>query len=84
MLRGVFNSLTGLINLSFDPAQDILIICGGDSELIGNRLKQKNEEIIISPNLVMKGMISHLQRLKFYLNPKSDNNVICHYGCFYL
>ena len=39
--------------------RDILIICGGDSEIIGNGLKQKNKEIIIAPNLVMKGMISH-------------------------
>ena len=60
MLKGVFNCLMGVINLSFNPAKDILIICGGDSELIGNRLKQKNKEIIIAPNLVMQGMISHL------------------------
>ena len=59
MLKGVFNSLIGVINLSFDPAKDILIMCGGDSELIGNVLKQKNKEIIIAPNLVMQGMISH-------------------------
>ena len=59
MLKGVSNSLTGLINLSFDPVKDILIICGGDSELIGSGLKQKNKEIIIAPNLVMQGMISH-------------------------
>ena len=59
MLKGVFNSIVGLINLSFDPAKDILIMCGGDSELIGNGLKQKNKEITIAPNLVMQGMISH-------------------------
>ena len=58
MLKGVFNSLMGLINLSFDPTKDILIMCGGDSELIGNGLKQKNKEIIIAPDLVMQGMIS--------------------------
>ena len=59
MLKGVFNSLLGVIKLSFDPAKDILIMCGGDSELIGSQLKQKNKEIIIAPNLVMQGMISH-------------------------
>ena len=59
MLKGVSNSLIGVINLSFDPKKDILIICGGDSELIGSILKQKNKEIIIAPNLVMKGMIRH-------------------------
>ncbi len=59
MLKGVSNSLIGVINSSFDPKKDILIICGGDSELIGNELKRKNKEIIIAPNLVMQGMISH-------------------------
>ncbi len=64
MLKGVSNSLMGLIHLSFDPAKDILILCGGDSELIGSRLKQKNKEIVITPNLVMQGMITHFQSLK--------------------
>ena len=59
MLKGVYNSLLGVINLSFNPEKDILILCGGDSELIGRGLKQKNKEIIIAPHLVMKGMISH-------------------------
>ena len=59
MLKGVSNSLIGVINLSFNPAKDILIMCGGDSQLIGNAMKQKNEEIIIAPNLVMQGMIIH-------------------------
>ncbi len=59
MLKGVSNSLVGAIYLSFDPAKDILIICGGDSELIGGGLEQKNKEVIIAPNLVMQGMISH-------------------------
>ncbi len=59
MLKGVFNSLIGVINLSFNPAKDIMIMCGGDSELIGSVLKKNNEEIIIAPNLVMQGMITH-------------------------
>ena len=59
MLKGVYNSLIGVINLSFNPVRDILIMCGGDAELIGTVLKQRNEEIIISPNLVMQGMITH-------------------------
>ena len=62
MLKGVFNSLVGVINLLFNPSKDILIICGGDSELIGRILKQINKEIIISPNLVMQGMISHFNK----------------------
>jgi len=31
ILKGVINSLTGVINSLFNPANDILIICGGDS-----------------------------------------------------
>ncbi len=65
MLKGVFNSLKGVINLSFNPIKDILIICGGDSELIGSILKQSNQEIIVEPNLVMQGMISHFHRKKY-------------------
>ena len=61
MIRGVFNSLIGLINLSFDNSKDILIICGGDSELIASGLKQNNIESIIAPDLVMQGMISHFK-----------------------
>ena len=64
MLKGVFNSLIGLINLSFDPQKDILIICGGDSELIASGLKKKNKTIINEPNLVMQGMISHFETSK--------------------
>ena len=59
MLKGVYNSLIGVINLSFNPEKDILILCGGDSELIGSGFKQKNKEIIIAPDLVMQGMITH-------------------------
>ena len=59
MLKGVYNSLIGVINLSFNQEKDILILCGGDSELIGSRFKQKNKGIIIAPDLVMQGMISH-------------------------
>ena len=59
MLKGVCNSLIGVINLSFNPVKDILIVCGGDSELIGCRLRQNNKSVIIAPNLVMQGMISH-------------------------
>ena len=57
MLRGVYNSITGAINISFDRTKDILILCGGDANLIGNTLKQEIKNIIIEPNLVMHGMI---------------------------
>ena len=57
MLRGVYNSITGAINISFDRTKDILILCGGDANLIGNSLKKEIKNLIIEPNLVMYGMI---------------------------
>ncbi len=57
MLRGVYNSITGAINISFDRTKDILILCGGDANLIGNTFKKEINNIIIEPNLVMHGMI---------------------------
>ena len=57
MLRGVYNSITGAINIAFDRTKDILILCGGDADLIGNTLKKEINNIIIEPNLVMHGMI---------------------------
>ena len=59
ILKGVINSLTGIITSSFNPLKDILITCGGDSQLITKSLKMKKENIINSPNLVMEGMIIH-------------------------
>ncbi len=41
MLRGVYNSIAGAINMAFDRTKDILILCGGDANLIGNSLKKK-------------------------------------------
>ena len=57
MLRGVYNSITGAINISFDRTKDILILCGGDANLIGNSLKKDIKNFIVEPNLVMYGMI---------------------------
>ena len=72
ILRGVLNNLIGLINLSFNPSEDILITCGGDSELITKSLNLKNKEVINKPNLVMEGMIIHFQSSqKNYFNPRS-------------
>ena len=64
MLKGVINSLAGVINSSFNPLEDILITCGGDSRLITKILGTKNQTIINSPNLVMEGMIIHYQSQK--------------------
>ncbi|KGG08475.1 type III pantothenate kinase [Prochlorococcus marinus] len=64
ILKGVINSLTGVINSLFNPEKDILIICGGDSQLITKSLKTKKENIINSPNLVMEGMIIHYLSIK--------------------
>ena len=57
MLRGVYNSITGAINIAFDRTKDILILCGGDANLIGNSLKKEIKNFIVEPNLVMHGMI---------------------------
>jgi len=59
MLKGVINSLTGVINSLFNPEKDILITCGGDSQLLTKSLKTQKDNIINAPNLVMKGMIIH-------------------------
>ena len=47
------------INNLFNPEKDILVICGGDSELLTKSLKTQKENIIKAPNLVMEGMIIH-------------------------
>ena len=59
ILKGVINSLTGVINSLFNPAKDILVICGGDSKFFTKSLKNLKGNIINSPNLVMEGMIIH-------------------------
>ena len=59
ILKGVINSLNGAINSLFNPEKDILIICGGDSQLFAKSLKTQKENIITAPNLVMEGMIIH-------------------------
>ena len=59
ILKGVINSLTGVIENSFNPLKDILLTCGGDSEFLTKSLKTQKENIINAPNLVMEGMIIH-------------------------
>ena len=71
ILKGVINSLTGVINSLYNPAKDILIICGGDSQLLTKSLKTQKENIINAPNLVMEGMIIHHLSIKNQLNPRS-------------
>ena len=57
ILKGIMNSLTGVIKSLFNPEKDILIICGGDSEFITKSLNTNQTNIINAPNLVMEGMI---------------------------
>ena len=71
ILKGVINSLTGVINSSFNPLQDILITCGGDSKFLTKFLKNDTANIINAPNLVMEGMIIHHRSLNSYSNPRS-------------
>ncbi len=64
ILKGVINSLTGVIDSLFNPNKDILVICGGDSEFLTKSLKIQKENIINTPNLVMEGMIIHHLSIK--------------------
>jgi type III pantothenate kinase len=64
ILKGVINSLTGVINSAFNPLKDILITCGGDSKFLTKFLKTDQTNIINVPNLVMEGMIIHHVSLK--------------------
>ena len=64
ILKGVINSLTGVINSSFNPIKDILVTCGGDSQFMTKFLQISNKNIINAPNLVMEGMIIHQLSLK--------------------
>ncbi len=64
ILKGIINSMTGVINSSFDPLKDILITCGGDSQFLLKSLKKQKINIINAPNLVMEGMIIHHLSLK--------------------
>jgi len=64
ILKGVINSLTGVIKNSFNPLNDILLTCGGDSEFLTKSLKTQKENIINAPNLVMEGMIIHHLSIK--------------------
>ena len=64
ILKGVINSLTGVINSAFNPLKDILITCGGDSKFLTKFLKTDQTNIINVPNLVMEGMIIHHLSLK--------------------
>ena len=64
ILKGVINSLTGVIRGSFNPLKDILITCGGDYQLLTKFLKTKKKNIVNDPNLVMEVMIIHHLSLK--------------------
>ncbi|WP_288262123.1 type III pantothenate kinase [uncultured Prochlorococcus sp.] len=64
ILKGVINSLNGVINNTFNPFKDILVTCGGDSQFLTKSLQIQKKNIINSPNLVMEGMIIHYLSLK--------------------
>ena len=64
ILKGVINSLTGVIKSSFNPLKDILITCGGDSQSLTKALGTNKKNIINAPDLVMKGMIIHYLSVK--------------------
>ena len=64
ILKGVINSLTGVIKCSFNSINDILITCGGDSQFLSKALETNKKNIINAPNLVMEGMIIHYLFIK--------------------
>jgi len=64
ILKGVINSLTGVVKSSFNPLKDILITCGGDSQFLAKFIETNKKNIINAPNLVMEGMIIHHLSLK--------------------
>jgi len=64
ILKGVINSLAGVIESSFNPFKDILITCGGDSQFLTKFLERDKKNILNDPNLVMKGMIIHHLHVK--------------------
>lgn len=57
MVKGVYKSLEGAIHSSYNEDKDILVFCGGDADLIGKKIKEKINNVIIEPNLAMIGMI---------------------------
>jgi len=71
ILKGVINSLTGVINSTINPLKDILITCGGDSQLLTKSLNIHKNYMKNFPNLVMEGMIIHHLTVKNYFNPRS-------------
>ena len=64
ILKGVINSLTSVIKNSFNPLKDILITCGGDSQLLTKSLNIHKNYMKNFPNLVMEGMIIHHLSIK--------------------
>jgi len=63
MIRGSINGLIGLILQVNEETKLPLWLCGGDSEIILNELKNKNIAINHYPNLVLEGMIDIDQKL---------------------
>ena len=46
--------------MSFNKNQDILVICGGDTDLIAQEF-QYSSKVILEKNLVMIGMINYFK-----------------------
>ena len=58
MIRGSINGLIGLILQVFQETKLPIWLCGGDSPIILNELKNKDIDIKYYPNLVLEGMIN--------------------------
>ena len=57
MIKGVSSAIIGAINFSYNCKEDILVFCGGDSELFSKLMQSQTNRIILKPNLVMEGLI---------------------------
>ena len=66
MIKGVHHALVGAINLACDQDKDILIICGGDSEMMEPYFSEQSD-FFINTNLVLKGMIMLHEKHPSYL-----------------
>ena len=63
MIRGSINVLLGIILQVYEETKAPIWLCGGDSPIIVNELKNKNIDINHCPNLVLEGMIDISQKI---------------------
>ena len=68
MHRGVLEALIGMLIEAQKTTRNQLWLCGGDSSLLFEELKQRNADVVHHPNLVLEGMTS----ISDEINPIQD------------